>query len=57
VKRYLDASEVAELAELLADAPFRVGIVDEVLCAAEEQRGMTLRLRPPGDSDVTVTAP
>jgi hypothetical protein len=45
VKRYLNASEVAELAELLEEAPVRAGIVDEVLQAAEEHRGLTLRLR------------
>jgi hypothetical protein len=44
VKRHLKASEVAELAELLEEAPIRVGIVDQVLQAAEERRGMTLRL-------------
>jgi hypothetical protein len=44
VKRYLNASQVAELAELLEDAPVRVGVVDQVLQAAEERRGMTLRL-------------
>jgi hypothetical protein len=44
VKRYLNAAQVAELAELLEDAPVRVGIVDEVLQAAEEGRGMTLIL-------------
>jgi len=44
VKRYLNASEVAELAELLEEFPIRVGVVEEVLRAAEEQRGMTLVL-------------
>lgn len=50
-KTYLNASEVAELAELLEDAPARVGVVDEVLQAAAEGRGMTLRLHlaPPRD--------
>ena len=43
---YLNASEVAELAALLEDAPARVGVVDEVLQAASEGRGMTLRLHP-----------
>jgi hypothetical protein len=41
VKRYLDASEVAELAELLEDESFRAGTVAGVLRAAEEGRGMT----------------
>jgi hypothetical protein len=45
VKRHLSASEVAQLAELLEDAPVRVGTVDEVLQAAAENRGMTLELR------------
>jgi len=44
VKRYLNASEVAELAELLEDFPVRVGAVEEVLQAAAEKRGMTLVL-------------
>lgn len=44
MKRHLNASEVAELAELLEEAPVRVGTVDQVLQAAEERRGMTLRL-------------
>ena len=43
-RRYLTADEVAELAELLEDEPRRVGLVDEVLQAAAEGRGMTLRL-------------
>jgi hypothetical protein len=47
MKRYLTAAQVAELAELLEDAPFRVGVVEQVLQAAEQRRGMTLRLRPP----------
>jgi hypothetical protein len=47
MKRYLKASEVAELAELLEEAPTRVGLVEEVLQAAAEGRGMTLELRPP----------
>jgi hypothetical protein len=45
VERYLNASEVAELAELLEEQPVRAGLVDKVLQAAEEGRGMTLRLR------------
>lgn len=47
MKRHLSAAEVAELADLLDDAPVRAGLVDEVLQAAEQRRGMTLRLRPP----------
>ena len=35
---------MAELAELLGDAPRRTGLVDEVLQAAAEGRGMTLLL-------------
>jgi hypothetical protein len=46
VKRYLSAVEVAELAELLEDPPRRVGVVDEVLQAADDGRG-TLRLAEP----------
>jgi hypothetical protein len=44
VKRYLNTSQVAELAELLEEAPVRTGVVDQVLQAAEERRGMTLTL-------------
>jgi hypothetical protein len=44
VKRHLNASEVAELAELLEEFPRRVGAVEEVLQAAAEKRGMTLAL-------------
>lgn len=44
MKRHLNASEFAELAELLEEAPVRIGKVDQVLQAAEERRGMTLRL-------------
>jgi hypothetical protein len=46
-RKYLTAAQVAELAELLEDAPNRVGVVDEVLQAAAEGRGMTLRLCEP----------
>jgi len=46
VRRHLNASEVAELAELLEDAPVRVGVVDDVLQAAADGRGMTLTLQP-----------
>jgi hypothetical protein len=49
MKRFLSPSEVAELAELLEEAPVRTGVVDEVLQAAEEGRGMTLLLRAPQD--------
>lgn len=45
-RRYLTPEEVAELAELLDDWPTRVGLVDEVLDAAEAHRGMTLLLGP-----------
>jgi hypothetical protein len=44
VRNYLTAAEVGELAELLEDAPNRIGVIDEVLQAAAEGRGMTLRL-------------
>ena len=47
-KRYLTADQVAELAELIEDAPRRVGLVDQVLQAAEQGRGLTLILGPPG---------
>jgi len=43
VRRHLNASEVAELLE---DAPVRVGVVDDVLQAAADGRGMTLTLQP-----------
>jgi hypothetical protein len=43
VRRHLNAAQVAELAELLENAPVRGGVCDEVLQAAEEGRGMTLR--------------
>jgi hypothetical protein len=46
MKRYLSPSEVAELAELLEDWPIRIGVVDEVLEAARQRRGMTLVLKP-----------
>jgi hypothetical protein len=39
--------QVAELAELLQDGPWRMGPVDEVLQAAAEGRGMTLVLTDP----------
>ena len=48
MRKYLSATQVTELAELLEDAPNRVGVVDEVLQAAAEGRGMTLRLCEPG---------
>jgi hypothetical protein len=44
MRQHLDAAEVAELAELFEDAPRRVGVVDEILQAAAEGRGMTLAL-------------
>jgi hypothetical protein len=44
VKVFLSAAEVAELAELLEEAPLRVGVVDDVLQAAAERRGMALVL-------------
>lgn len=47
-RRYLTPEEVAELAELLDDWPARVGLVEEVLDAAEAHRGMTLLLGPDG---------
>jgi hypothetical protein len=47
MRKYLSAAQVAELAELLEDAPTRVGVVDVVLQAAAEGRGMTLRLTKP----------
>jgi len=48
MRRRLSAAEVAELAELLDDAPRRSGLVEEVLQAAAEGRGMTLALVEPG---------
>jgi hypothetical protein len=47
VRQRLNADQVAELAELLADTPRRAGLVDEVLQAAAEGRGMTLLLTDP----------
>jgi hypothetical protein len=44
VPPYLSADEVAELAALLGDAPRRVGLVARVLDAAEQRRGVDLRL-------------
>jgi hypothetical protein len=44
VKRYLTASEVAELADLLESLTFRTELVDRVLDAAQQHRGMTLIL-------------
>jgi len=44
MKRFLSAAEVLELAELLEEEPLRVGVVDQVLQAAAERRGMTLVL-------------
>jgi hypothetical protein len=55
MKRYLSALQVAELAELLEDLPHRVGVVDEVLQAAAEGRGMTLRLKEP-EGEVATTS-
>ena len=51
MKQYLSPSEVAELAELLQDFPMRVGLVDEVLNAAERHRGMTLVLKAGDPAD------
>jgi hypothetical protein len=48
MRQYLSASQVSELAELLSDAPRRAGIVDDVLQAAAEGRGMTLLLADRG---------
>ena len=44
VRRYLNAAEVAELAELLDEMPRRVGVIDAVLLAAADRRGMALVL-------------
>jgi hypothetical protein len=44
MRQRLSAAQVAELAELLEDAPRRAGVVEEVLQAAAEGRGMTLLL-------------
>jgi hypothetical protein len=48
MRQRLSAAQVAELAELLDDAPRRAGVVDEVLQAAAESRGMMLLLAEPG---------
>jgi hypothetical protein len=49
MRQRLNAAQVTELAELLADTPRRTNLVDEVLQAAAEGRGMTLLLAdPPG---------
>ncbi len=47
MNKYLTAAQVSDLAELLEDAPERVGVIDQVLQAAAEGRGMTLRLVEP----------
>jgi hypothetical protein len=47
MRQRLNAAQVAELAELLAEVPRRSGLVDEVLQAAAEGRGMTLLLADP----------
>jgi hypothetical protein len=59
MKRFLSAAEVLELAELLEEAPLRVGVVDQVLQAAAEGRGMTLVLadRPSGPRRPGVRSP
>jgi hypothetical protein len=44
VKRYLTAEEVMELADLLEGLTFRTELVDRVLDAARQHRGMTLIL-------------
>jgi hypothetical protein len=44
MRQSLNAAQVAELAELLADTPRRTRLIDEVLQAAAEGRGMTLVL-------------
>jgi hypothetical protein len=44
MRQRLSAAQVAELAELLDDVPRRAGVVDKVLQAAAEGRGMTLVL-------------
>ena len=44
MRQRLSAAQVAELAELLEDAPIRAGVIDAVLQAAAEGRGMTLVL-------------
>ena len=44
MRHRLSAAQVADLAELLEEAPRRAGVVDEVLQAADEGRGMTLFL-------------
>ncbi len=45
MNRCLTAAEVAELADLVEDLTFRTELVDRVLDAAKEQRGMTLVLK------------
>jgi hypothetical protein len=44
MRERLTAAQVAELAELFENAPRRVGVVEEVLQADVEGRGMTLVL-------------
>lgn len=53
MRQHLSAAQVAELAELLEDAPVRTGVIDGILQAAAEGRGMTLVLAdgPPGRHD------
>jgi hypothetical protein len=57
VKRFLSAAEVLELAELLEEEPLRVGVVDQVLQAAAERRGMTLVLADPAPGRRPPSAP
>ena len=47
MRQRLNADQVAELAELLADTPRRTRLIDHVLQAAAEGRGMTLVLADP----------
>ena len=44
MRQRLSAAQVTELAELLEEAPRRTGVIDDVLQAAAEGRGMTLVL-------------
>jgi hypothetical protein len=48
MRQRLNAAQVAELAELLEDAPRRTGVIDEIMQAATDGRGMTLSLADPG---------
>jgi hypothetical protein len=56
VKRYLTAAEVVELADLLENLTLRTELVDRVLDAAKQHRGMTLILTEHVDQTICRTS-